>query len=239
MTSRSSRDGESWFPNSSAYSHFTSESFTMSEAQRAHDARDQDELNSNPQYPQPTQSQYPHPQPSYGYPANDYPSISDHDLAITSQPYPPPIPIATQLQDAAANARASNGESMRINTNGAAGLPDMGPPQPQGTQGFSPEPPRPSVDATPTSATPGDQKGKRGKASQACDECRRKKVREAPKLLWKSAANDDKTKCITSIDEDGIPTTCNSCAKAGIECTYSRQPMKRGPNKGLVDSPGL
>jgi hypothetical protein len=135
--------------------------------------RDQGDVNSSAPYPPPAPSQYPQPQSSYGYPTGEYPSISDHDLAIGGQGYPQPLQIAPQLQDGAATTRASNGEAMRVNTNGSSG---MAPPQPQGTQGFSPPGPRPSVDDTPTSATPVDQKGKRGKASQACDECRRKKV---------------------------------------------------------------
>jgi hypothetical protein len=138
--------------------------------------REQGDIPSNAPYPQPASSQYPHPQSSYAYPTADYPPIPEHDLAIAGQGYPQTLPIAAQLQDATQNARANNGEAMRINTNGTAGIPGMGPPQPQGAQGFPAEAPRSSVDATPNSATPVEQKGKRGKASQACDECRRKKV---------------------------------------------------------------
>jgi hypothetical protein len=136
------------------------------------DPNERQEDASNPPYPP---SQYPNPPSSYNYPA-DYAPLPEHDLSIAGQGYPQPIPLATQLQEAAQQTtRAGDGEPMRVTTNGA-GMPGMGPPQPQGAQGFSPEGHRPSVDASNTS-TPVDQQSKRGKASQACDECRRKKVR--------------------------------------------------------------
>ncbi|ETN39485.1 uncharacterized protein HMPREF1541_05710 [Cyphellophora europaea CBS 101466] len=183
------------------------------------DRGEQSDLGPNTPYPPGASAQYPHPQTSYAYPPNnDYPPLPDHDLGLSGQGYSQPLQhnLAAQLQDAAQSASARNGEGMRVNTNGT-GLAGMAPPQPQGAPAFSPGGPRSSVDETPDSGTPGDPKSKRGKASQACDECRRKK-----------------TKCITTIDEHGVPTTCTSCAKANLDCQYSRQPLKRGPNKGYI-----
>lgn len=151
----------------------------MSSIMSANNDRDQSDIAANAPYPPAAPSQYPNPHTSYSYAPNEYPHLSDHDLAIAGQGYSQALPPnIAQLQDAAQNAaRASNGDGMRINNHGPAGMPGMGPPQPQGAQAFSPAGPRSSVGDAHNAATPADQKGKRGKASQACDECRRKKVR--------------------------------------------------------------
>jgi hypothetical protein len=58
---------------------------------------------------------------------------------------------------------------------------------------------------------------KRSKVSRACDACRRKKV-----------------KCDATFDTDSksITKICTNCAKINEECTFTRIPLKRGPNKG-------
>lgn len=57
---------------------------------------------------------------------------------------------------------------------------------------------------------------KKKKTSRACDECRRKKVR-----------------CDARDDAEG--TVCSNCKRSGAPCSFSRQPLKRGPSKGYVD----
>ena len=59
------------------------------------------------------------------------------------------------------------------------------------------------------------EKAPRTKVSRACDECRRKKIR------------------CDALDETGN-TACTSCARSGLNCAFSRQPMKRGPSKGYI-----
>ncbi|RMZ84641.1 hypothetical protein DV737_g1213, partial [Chaetothyriales sp. CBS 132003] len=54
--------------------------------------------------------------------------------------------------------------------------------------------------------------------SRACDECRRKKIK------CDSADGPD----------DGTIRTCTNCAKANMQCDFSRVPMKRGPSKGYI-----
>ena len=56
---------------------------------------------------------------------------------------------------------------------------------------------------------------RRNKNSRACDECRRKKIRC-------DSANEAST------------DVCTNCIKTGAICQFSRQPMKRGPNKGYI-----
>ncbi|KAF2172848.1 hypothetical protein M409DRAFT_16805 [Zasmidium cellare ATCC 36951] len=55
----------------------------------------------------------------------------------------------------------------------------------------------------------------RQKVSRACDECRRKKIR------------------CDAIDESAT-MACTNCARTGAKCAFSRQPLKRGPNKGYI-----
>ncbi|EGP88426.1 unnamed protein product [Zymoseptoria tritici ST99CH_1A5] len=62
---------------------------------------------------------------------------------------------------------------------------------------------------------PPDKSKQRTKVSRACDECRRKKIR------------------CDAVDE--VPSMpCNNCARTAAKCTFSRQPMKRGPSKGYI-----
>ncbi|KAI9659654.1 MAG: Glucose-responsive transcription factor [Alyxoria varia] len=56
---------------------------------------------------------------------------------------------------------------------------------------------------------------RRNKNSRACDECRRKKIRC-------DSANEASNE------------VCTNCIKTGAICQFSRQPMKRGPNKGYI-----
>jgi hypothetical protein len=59
------------------------------------------------------------------------------------------------------------------------------------------------------------EKAPRSKVSRACDECRRKKIRcDAP-------------------DETGT-AACSHCTRSGLNCAFSRQPLKRGPSKGYI-----
>ncbi|KAL9084885.1 MAG: hypothetical protein Q9165_007838 [Trypethelium subeluteriae] len=61
---------------------------------------------------------------------------------------------------------------------------------------------------------PGSSK-KRAKATRACDECRRKKI-----------------KC-DAVNESGeIP--CSNCKRTTAHCLFTRNPQKRGPNKGYI-----
>ncbi|WPH01064.1 Hypothetical protein R9X50_00389900 [Acrodontium crateriforme] len=55
----------------------------------------------------------------------------------------------------------------------------------------------------------------RSKVSRACDECRRKKIR------------------CDAVDET-TTTPCTNCSRTSAKCTFSRQPMKRGPSKGYI-----
>lgn len=60
-----------------------------------------------------------------------------------------------------------------------------------------------------------DKSKPRTKVSRACDECRRKKIR------------------CDAVDE--VPSMpCNNCARTAAKCTFSRQPLKRGPSKGYI-----
>jgi hypothetical protein len=61
---------------------------------------------------------------------------------------------------------------------------------------------------------------KRSKVSRACDECRRKKIRC-------DATGEDSSE------------QCSSCRRVGVQCQFSRVPMKRGPSKGYVTSKTL
>jgi hypothetical protein len=169
---------------------------------------------------------------SYTFPSTEYTPIPDHDL-LGGQGYSQPIQhdIAQQLRDATQGDdtnRDAQG-AMRIHTNGN-GMPGMAPPQAANAPVFSPAH-RSSVDETPEGGTPTDKKNK-AKASQACDECRRKKVSGVAKRRSELRLTVTKTKCITTTGPDGMLSTCTSCAKSGLDCQYSRQPLKRGPNKG-------
>lgn len=55
----------------------------------------------------------------------------------------------------------------------------------------------------------------RTKVSRACDECRRKKIR------------------CDAQDETGT-APCSHCSRSGLNCAFSRQPLKRGPSKGYI-----
>jgi hypothetical protein len=169
---------------------------------------------------------------SYSFPSTDYTPIPDHDL-LGGQGYPQPMQhdIAQQLREATQNEDATRNAQagMRIHTNGN-GMPGMAPPQAANAPVFSPAQ-RSSVDETPDGGTPTDKKNK-AKASQACDECRRKKVRSVIQRQSRRRLMIIQTKCITTTGPDGMLSTCNSCAKSGLDCQYSRQPLKRGPNKG-------
>lgn len=72
------------------------------------------------------------------------------------------------------------------------------------------------ANGSPDAAAPMHSRDKpRSKVSRACDECRRKKIR------------------CDALDETGN-TPCTSCARSGLKCAFSRQPMKRGPSKGYI-----
>ncbi|ONH77862.1 Glucose transport transcription regulator RGT1 [Pichia kudriavzevii] len=58
---------------------------------------------------------------------------------------------------------------------------------------------------------------KRSKVSRACDECRRKKVR---------------CNAILDPNTNEIQKICTNCEKSNDKCTFTRVPLKRGPNKG-------
>lgn len=59
------------------------------------------------------------------------------------------------------------------------------------------------------------EKAPRSKVSRACDECRRKKIR------------------CDAADETGA-APCSHCSRSGLNCAFSRQPLKRGPSKGYI-----
>lgn len=59
------------------------------------------------------------------------------------------------------------------------------------------------------------EKAPRTKVSRACDECRRKKIR------------------CDALDETGT-APCSHCSRSGLNCAFSRQPLKRGPSKGYI-----
>lgn len=70
-----------------------------------------------------------------------------------------------------------------------------------------------SPDALPPNAA--REKAPRTKVSRACDECRRKKIR------------------CDAADETGA-APCSHCSRSGLNCAFSRQPLKRGPSKGYI-----
>lgn len=142
---------------------------------RPGDGGDQPDLGPNQPYPSAGQPQFPQPQYPY-HTTSEYPSL-DQDLSM-SDTYGAPTQqnIASQLQEAAANApRNGDVNAMSVNTNGAASA-GMAPPQTPHQTGFSPTGGRASVDETPDPAEATSSKRKRSKVSRACDECRRKKV---------------------------------------------------------------
>lgn len=65
------------------------------------------------------------------------------------------------------------------------------------------------------STHPTREKAPRTKVSRACDECRRKKIR------------------CDAVDETAT-APCTNCARTGLACAFSRQPLKRGPSKGYI-----
>lgn len=87
---------------------------------------------------------------------------------------------------------------------------------PQGSAAFAQTTGSPDS-AAPDSAAPAAARDKaaRTKVSRACDECRRKKIR------------------CDALDETAA-TPCTSCARTGLKCAFSRQPLKRGPSKGYI-----
>lgn len=68
---------------------------------------------------------------------------------------------------------------------------------------------------------------KRHKTSRACDECRRKKVRAHSLFRYLRV----QIRCDATSEAN--VEQCTSCKKAGVNCSFSRVPMKRGPTKGL------
>ncbi|KAG0679232.1 E3 ubiquitin-protein ligase arih2, partial [Pichia californica] len=60
---------------------------------------------------------------------------------------------------------------------------------------------------------------KRSKVSRACDECRRKKIR---------------CNAVFDMNLNSIVTICTSCERNDYSCTFTRIPLKRGPNKGYT-----
>lgn len=70
-----------------------------------------------------------------------------------------------------------------------------------------------SPDRGPSQST--REKAPRSKVSRACDECRRKKIR------------------CDALDETGT-APCSHCSRSGLNCAFSRQPLKRGPSKGYI-----
>lgn len=66
--------------------------------------------------------------------------------------------------------------------------------------------------AAPTSSS---RQKERSKVSRACDECRRKKIR------------------CDAVDETAT-LACTNCVRTSASCTFSRQPLKRGPSKGYI-----
>lgn len=82
---------------------------------------------------------------------------------------------------------------------------------PQGSVNFTQR----SGNADANLSQAGREKASRSKVSRACDECRRKKIR------------------CDAVDEAGT-TPCTNCARTGLGCAFSRQPLKRGPSKGYI-----
>ncbi|KAF6005719.1 hypothetical protein HII13_001188 [Brettanomyces bruxellensis] len=62
---------------------------------------------------------------------------------------------------------------------------------------------------------------KRSKVSRACDQCRRKKIR---------------CNAVLNMTNNQLLKTCSNCQKNGDMCTFTRIPLKRGPNKGYTKS---
>ena len=62
---------------------------------------------------------------------------------------------------------------------------------------------------------------KRSKVSRACDQCRRKKIR---------------CNAVLNMTSNQLLKTCSNCQKNGDMCTFTRIPLKRGPNKGYTKS---
>lgn len=71
----------------------------------------------------------------------------------------------------------------------------------------------PGVGDPMTQYNPEGTPRKRSKVSRACDRCRAKKV-----------------KCDAT--HEGEHQLCSYCKRAGETCTFSREPLKRGPSKG-------
>jgi hypothetical protein len=70
-----------------------------------------------------------------------------------------------------------------------------------------------SPDQVPSHAV--REKAPRTKVSRACDKCRGKKIR------------------CDAADETGA-APCSHCVRNRLECTFTRQPLKRGPSKGYI-----
>ncbi|RMZ77202.1 hypothetical protein DV738_g4481, partial [Chaetothyriales sp. CBS 135597] len=156
-------------------------------------------------------------QPPFQFSSSVYPSLDPElNMADTFQQT-----ISSHLQDAARAAGHRNGDLAAITVAGnAPGAAGMGPPRAPHQQSFSPTEHRTSLDETGEGApgVDGTNKRRRSKVSRACDECRRKKIK------CDSADGPD----------DTAIKTCTNCAKASMQCEFSRVPMKRGPSKGYI-----
>ncbi|KAJ9375072.1 transcriptional regulator family: Fungal Specific TF [Paecilomyces variotii] len=122
------------------------------------------------------------------------------------------------LQDGGSNG-LHHGQPMVLGPSNP-GAPDMGRPQSadQQQQHMLQFTPNQQVGVDPNhDLSYGDQSArrKRSKVSRACDECRRKKVR------------------CDATSESGVET-CSNCRRLGVNCQFSRVPMKRGPSKGYI-----
>ena len=123
---------------------------------------DQPELGPNQPYPPPGGPQFPPAQYPY-HPTSQYPNL-DQDLNMADT-YGQQN-IASQLQEAAANAPRNGGMNvMNVDTNGSAPA-GMAPPDTPHQGTFSPAGGRASVDETADAAEHGDSKRKRSKVSR-------------------------------------------------------------------------
>lgn len=123
---------------------------------------DQPELGPNQPYPPTGQPQFPPTQYPY-HTTSQYPNL-DQDLNMADT-YGQQN-IASQLQEAAANAPRNAGMNiMNVNTNGSAHA-GMAPPDAPHQGTFSPAGGRASIDETADAAEAGDSKRKRSKVSR-------------------------------------------------------------------------
>ncbi|PWN52661.1 hypothetical protein IE53DRAFT_262030 [Violaceomyces palustris] len=88
-----------------------------------------------------------------------------------------------------------------------------------------------------------NQQRKRLRISRACDECRRRKTRCDVVGAFPGEAGHPATIAglVSPADASQEPRgdmliiqPCMNCRRSGVNCTYSKRPLKRGPSKGYI-----